>query len=185
MNHRFAIGSFPVTTEQWDFLGSGGLPKTGVSATEIDEWLKEAWVKCGLALRLPSEAEWEYAARAGCSGGFPEGDRLDSREANFLHDDLKQRVGPGQVTPRGSYPPNAFGLQDMLGNVAEWVDGPWHGDLTQIREDGRAGDSDEGLRVVRSGGWDALPRLLRFSARHPLPADRKQDNLGFRLAFDL
>lgn len=183
--HRFAIGTFPVTTDQWDFRGPGALPKTGISALEIDDWLGEAWLKSGLALRLPSEAEWEYAARAGAAGGFPKGDTLDPAEANFLHDDSKQRVGPGRLTPRGTYPPNAYGLQDMLGNVAEWVDGAWCPDLAEISGDGRAGEPGEGARVVRSAGWDALPRLLRFSARHSLPADRRQDNLGFRLAFDL
>ncbi|MCB1132608.1 MAG: SUMF1/EgtB/PvdO family nonheme iron enzyme, partial [Verrucomicrobiae bacterium] len=80
-------------------------------------------------------------------------------------------VGPGTRTPAGTYPANAFGIEDMLGNVAEWVADPWQA------------DGDE--RVVRSAGWDSLPRLLRFSARHPLDRGRRQDNLGFRIAFDL
>lgn len=185
IRHRFALGVFPVTTEQWNFAGSGGLPKTGVSARDIGEWLQKAGARCGLSLRLPSEAEWEYAARAGAAGGFPSGDHITPAEANFLHDDSKQRVGPGGPTLRGSYPPNAFGLEDMVGNVAEWVDGAWSPDLGGIPEDGRATESSEGYRVVRSAGWDALPRLLRLSARYSMPADRCQDNLGFRLAFDL
>ncbi len=167
--HRFAIGVFPVTEDQWDFLGRGTFPKVHVSWDDIRSWLAEAREKCGLPLRLPSETEWEYAARAGSIRGFPKGESITPAEANFLHDDLKTPVGPGRLTPRGSYPPNAFGLEDMIGNVAEWTADTWSPET----------------RVVRSAGWDALPRLLRLSARHPLPPDRRQDNLGFRLAFDL
>jgi len=186
IRHRFALGVFPVTTEQWDFVGAGGLPKTGISALDIDDWLAAAWTKCGVALRLPSEAEWEYAARAGAAGGFPCGDTISPAEANYLHDDSKHRVGPGHLTPRGSYPPNAFGLEDMLGNVAEWTADSWWPDLSRTPADGRPLEvEDEVWRAVRSAGWDSLPRLLRLSARHPLPANRRQDNLGFRLAFDL
>ena len=140
-----------------------------VSWADIQTWLAVAREKCGLLLRLPTEAEWEFAARAGSSSGFPGGDCLSPSEANFLHDEVKNRVGPGHLTPRGTHPPNAFGLEDMLGNVAEW---------TSV-------EGSPGTRIVRSAGWDALPRLLRLSARHPLPLDRRQDNLGFRLAYDL
>ncbi len=167
--HRFGIGVFPVTEAQWDFTGLGTLPKVLVSWLDIQAWLASAREKSGLPLRLPTEAEWEFAARAGSSSGFPSGDSLSPTEANFLHDEAKNLVGPGQLTPRGTYPPNAFGLEDMLGNVAEWTADEW----------------SPGTRVVRSAGWDSLPRLLRLSARHPLPVDRRQDNLGFRLAYDL
>jgi formylglycine-generating enzyme required for sulfatase activity len=186
IRHRFALGVFPVTTGQWEFRNASGLPKTGASWRDIQSWLAEAAERSGIPLRLPSEAEWEYAARAGSHGGFPAGETIGRDEANFLHDDGKVRVGPGHPTPRGTYPPNAFGLEDMLGNVAEWMDDAWRPDLTQIPGDGRPNAGDPfSLRVVRSAGWDALPRLLRLSARHPLPPDRAQDNLGFRLAFDL
>ena len=186
IRHRFALGVFPVTTGQWEFANADGLPVTGASWNDSQLWLETARDRSGLPLRLPSEAEWEYAARAGAYGGFPSGETITPQEANFLHDDGKLRVGPGHPTPRGTYPPNAFGLEDMLGNVAEWTADCWWPDLAQVPEDGRplAGD-DISRRVVRSAGWDSLPRLLRLSARHPLPADRRQDNLGFRLAYDL
>lgn len=169
LRHRFALGVFPVTEGQWDFAGLGSLPKVSVSWNEIQAWLGIAREKCRLSLRLPTETEWEYGARAGSSSGFPHGDQISPTEANFLHDDARNPVGRGHLTPRGSYPPNAFGLEDMLGNVAEWTADEWSPET----------------RVVRSAGWDALPRLLRLSARHPLPLDRRQDNLGFRLAYDL
>ena len=74
----------------------------------------------------------------------------------------------------------------MVGNVAEWTADAWWPDLSNIPHDGRPREGDPfAPRVVRSAGWDALPRLLRLSSRHPLPPDRAQDNLGFRLAFDL
>ncbi|WP_193211782.1 formylglycine-generating enzyme family protein [Luteolibacter marinus] len=186
IGHRFAMGVFPVTVAQWRFEKEGSYPVVDFSWNDIDGWLKEAADKSGLPLRLPSEAEWEFAARAGRSGGFPMGDSIGPTEANFLHDDGKQRIGLGGRTPRGCYPPNGFGLEDMLGNVAEWVADTWSPDLSALPADGRPHlAADAGLRVVRSAGWDALPRLLRLSARHPLPADRRQDNLGFRLACDL
>ena len=183
--HRFALGVFPVTDGQWEFQDAGGFPKVNVSWNSIAKWLLEARERCGLPLRLPSEAEWEYAARAGRGGGFPGGESITAEEANFLHDDGKQRVGPGAVTPRGQYPANGFGLEDMLGNVAEWVADAWSPDLSKVPADGTAFEEEATRRVVRSAGWDALPRLLRLSARHPLPVGRGQDNLGFRLAYDL
>jgi formylglycine-generating enzyme required for sulfatase activity len=185
IGHRFALGVFPVTEKQWRFEGPGGLPMVGISWESIQRWLTEARDASGLPLRLPSEAEWEFAARAGAKGGFPGGDSISPAEANFLHDDAKRRVGPGRLTPRGSYPANAFGLEDMLGNVAEWVADAWWPDLWKVPADGKPFESDGAQRVVRSAGWDGLPRLLRLSARHSLPAARGQDNLGFRLCHDL
>lgn len=169
IQHRFALGVFPVTESQWDFTSGNPLPKVLVSWRDIEEWLEIARWKSQLPLRLPFEVEWEFAARAGSRSGFPRGETITPAEANFLHDDAKNLVGPGRPTPRGSYPANPFGLEDMLGNVAEWTADTW----------------SPASRVVRSAGWDSLPRLLRLSARHPLPAGRRQDNLGFRLAFDL
>ena len=169
IEHRFALGVFPVTESQWNFTSGSPLPKVHVSWHDIQEWLEIARFESQLPLRLPFEAEWEFAARAGSRCGFPMGESITPAEANFLHDDAKNRIGPGGLTPCGSYPPNAFGLEDMLGNVAEWTADAWSPEA----------------RVVRSSGWDSLPRLLRLSARHPLAPDRRQDNLGFRLAFDL
>lgn len=184
ITRRFAIGVFPVTTGQWNFGKPDGLPVVGVSWNRITEWLAIAREKSGLPLRLPSEAEWEFAARAGSLDGFPEGETLSPTEANFLHDDAKQRVGPGCLTPRHTYPPNRFGIEDMLGNVAEWTADSWWSDLTRVPDDGgRHQDTNSPLKVVRSAGWDAMPRLLRLSARHPRPDDCCQDDLGFRLAF--
>lgn len=169
IGRRFAIGVFPVTREQWEFTGLGHYPIVGVSWNDIEAWLPAAREKSGIPLRLPDETEWEFAARAGSDAGFPGGNSITAAEANILHDDQKNRVGPGHLTPRGTYPRNAFGLEDMLGNVAEWTASHGPGDT----------------RIVRSAGWDSMPRLLRLSARHSLPRDRRQDNLGFRLAFDL
>jgi len=182
---RFGLGVFPVTEHGWEFRPAGGLPKVGVSWWDAVAWLGEAGRRCGLPLRLPSEAEWEYAARAGTDGGFPGNAEPTPQQANFLHNEARERVGPGRRTPAGCYPANAFGLEDMLGNVAEWVADAWTPDLRRVPADGSAHSGGDRRRVVRSGGWDALPRLLRLSARHPLDAGRRQDNLGFRLAFDL
>ena len=186
IGHQFAIAVFPLTEAQWNFQNLDGLPRVGISWHDIEIWLQRARDKSGLPLRFPSEAEWEFAARAHCEGGFPNGGTICPSEANFLHDDGKGKVGPGRLTARGTYPPNSFGIEDMLGNVAEWVADHWWPDLARVPKSGKAfQEFQSDSRVVRSAGWDALPRLLRLSARHPLSIGRAQDNLGFRLAYDL
>jgi formylglycine-generating enzyme required for sulfatase activity len=134
--------------------------------------------------RLPTEAEWEYACRAGGRGPFAGGDELSPGEANFLYSEEGRRVGPGRRTPVGSYPANAFGLHDLQGNVGEWVEDAWHPAYGGAPADGSAwgATGDEDRRVIRGGAWDYLPRLLRSAWRDCLPRSHRRDNLGFRLA---
>ncbi|MDB6073602.1 MAG: hypothetical protein JWO89_1242, partial [Verrucomicrobiaceae bacterium] len=122
------------------------------------------------------EVEWEYACRAGSATIFAFGEALESPQANYLYDEHGFKVGPGSRTLPRSYPPNAFGLEDMHGNVCEWVADAWRPSYVASPEDS--------LRVIRGGAWDYMPRLLRSAWRDSAPPKTMRDNLGFRVAFD-
>ena len=145
-----------------------------------------AWLsrETGDAFRLPTEAEWEYACRAGARAAFAVGDELTTADANFLYAEDGRQIGLGRRTPVGRYAPNAFGVHDLHGNVCEWVEDAWHPDYTGAPVDGSAWttESDPARRVIRGGAWDYLPRLLRCAWRDSLPRTHRRDNLGFRIA---
>jgi formylglycine-generating enzyme required for sulfatase activity len=164
---------------------------TWQEAVAYADWLSG---KTGLRFRLPTEAEWEYAARAGGAGYRPWGDDPNQacRYAN-IYDETARKTKPlpwanypcedGQavVAPVGKYAPNRFGLYDMLGNVAEWTcseyDSAYAGGETRCADPNAAG----GRRVLRGGSWTEFPELLRFAYRFPtVPGNRKFD-YGFRL----
>jgi formylglycine-generating enzyme required for sulfatase activity len=146
-------------------------------------WLGE---RTGQPWRLPSEAEWEIACRAGTDTPFSTGDTLPSEAANYLYNEAGERVGPGRRTPVGSHAANSWGLRDMHGNVAEWCADAWRPSYEGAASDGslRLG-SPNCPRAIRGGAWDLLPRLLRSSCRDALPPETRRDNLGFRVALTL
>ena len=141
------------------------------------EWL-------GPEYRLPTEAEWEFAARAGTQTPYPFGGVMDTSHANYYYDEQGNRVGPGVRTPVGMYPKNKYGIADLLGNVCEWVEDGWIPDYYEAPEDGsaRTTATSEPKRALRGGAWDYLPRLLRVSWRDGYPQHKYRDNLGFRIA---
>lgn len=158
----------PVTLVRWD------------DAVAYCAWLSAA---TGRAVRLPTEAEWEKAARGGLDAKrFPWGDRLDRNLANFLSDPA-QKASQG-TTPCRSYPPNGYGLFDMTGNVWEWVhdwyDSGYYSSSPPRNPDG----PDQGpLRIVRGGAWLVGDiRMLSCSHRHKVPADTYSYTIGFRIA---
>jgi len=186
----FELGKTPVTEAQFAaFLGEvsdSNLPVIRVSwedAQSYCAWLSE---QTGESYRLPTEAEREYACRAGSTGPFPSGDMLDTAQVNHLYDENGNRIGPGQRLAVTWGQPNAFGLHDMLGNVCEWVADDWVSNYSTLSPNGAAQslapDSPTSLKVIRGGGWDYLPRLLRSSSRDFAPATTRRDNLGFRIA---
>ena len=179
----FELARDPLTRGQW-FGGEvedPELPVTGISFDEAEEFARQH------GCRLPSEAEWEYACRAGSATVFSHGSALGVADANFLYDESGVAVGRGAPMPVGSHPPNAFGLHDLLGNVCEWTADLWHPGYNGAPGDGlpwMAGGKS-GHRVIRGGAWDHLPRLLRASWRDHAPESARWDNLGFRLARNL
>jgi formylglycine-generating enzyme required for sulfatase activity len=185
----FRMAAFPVTNADLRRFAPGfaagesaDLPAVNVSwlkATAYCGWLA---AETGEPVRLPSEAEWEYACRAGTRTPFHTGAEITPAAANFLYDEHGLRVGLGQRTPAGTYAPNAFGLEAMHGNVCEWCADTWHPDYAAAPADGSAWiDPASERRVIRGGAWDYLPRLLRSSWRDALPASTRRDNVGFRI----
>ncbi len=184
------LGCFPVTVGEYRRFRPGhapdeadDLPVVRVSwheACAYCDWLTE---QTGHGYRLPAEAEWEYACRAGSPAPFAVGDEISLAQANFLYDETGVRIGIGRRTRVGNYPPNAFGLHDFHGNVGEWVADTWHPNYLGAPDDGRAWvESEDNRRAVRGGAWDYLPRLLRSAWRDWRPADQRTDNIGFRVA---
>ncbi len=177
----FKVSRFPVTEALWArFRGAGTgslLPVTRVSWHEACEFVTWLAAATGRGFRLLTEAEWEYCCRAGSTSLFAFGDTLEPAQANYLYDEHGFKVGPGRRTSPGSYQPNGFGLEDMHGNVCEWVADAWRPSYDAA--------PDEEFRVIRGGAWDYMPRLLRSAWRDFAPPGTRRDNLGFRVACDV
>jgi formylglycine-generating enzyme required for sulfatase activity len=143
------------------------------------EWLS---ARSSRVYRLPSEAEWEYACRAGTRTAFSTGDDITPAKASYLYNEIGEHVGTDSRTRAGYFAENPFGLCDLHGNVNEWTQDSWHPDYLGAPVDGRAWiAAGDDRRVVRGGAWDYLPRLLRSSWRDWRRADERADNLGFRV----
>ncbi len=189
----FAVGKYEVTFDEWDacvanggcnaynpsdFAGRGRQPVINVSWNDAQAyvgWLSQA---TGKKYRLPSEAEWEYAARAEITTTYTFGDSITKEQANFFR--LEPNVG---VRPVGSYPANAFGLHDVHGNVWEWVQDCWNDSYQGAPIDGSAwitGDCTK--RVERGGSWFDEAQILRSASRHRNSVVGRFVSLGFRVA---
>jgi len=192
-SYDFALGRFPITCAEYSkFDGrrrneeEAKLPIVNVSwedASAFCSWLAR---QTSTAFRLPTEAEWEYACRAGSATTFSSGHELTPSDANYLYSETGERIGRGERTPGGTYPANVFGICDLHGNVCEWVQDSWHDSYFGAPRDGSPWvDSSSNRRVIRGGAWDYMPRLLRSAWRDALPQGGQRDNLGFRLALTL
>lgn len=194
----FWLGKYEVTQAQWEavmgnnpsyFAGDGRLPVEYVSWNDCQEFLNKLNARVGGAFRLPSEAEWEYACRAGTSTPFYFGETLSTDQANYdgnyIYGAGKQGVYRRRTTPVGSFPANAWGLHDMHGNVWEWCKDDWHGSTYEgAPDEGSAWvDSPRGsLRVHRGGSWNYDPRGCRSANRGRGTPVYRDYYLGFRLA---
>jgi len=186
----FRLGKHEVTVAQWDryraenpraAAGAGGPldhPVTEVSWQDVQGYLQWLNGKTGGNYRLPSEAEWEYAARAGSATKYPWGDVYSADRANGS--------GISGTAPVGSFPANHWKLHDMIGNVWEWTADCWNESYAGAPTDGRAWtQGDCARRVVRGGGYNYLEWNLRVSNRNGYYATTDRvDNVGFRLAQD-
>ena len=187
----FAVGVFEVTFAEWDACRQDG---GCVSFADDEGWgraerpvINESWDdaqayvrwlsgKTGGQYRLPSEAEWEYAARAGTVTPFYFGTSISGRLANCCKD-------YGMTLPGGAFPANGFGLHDMHGNVWEWVQDCWNDSYGGAPSDGSAWQSgDCAKRVLRGGSWYVDPRNLRSANRFRYDSGFRGSDFGFRVA---
>ena len=191
----FAVGKYEVLGFQYrafetatDYSGAeyhgDKAPVTNVSWHDAQAYIEWLNGRTGLKYRLPTEAEWEYAARAGSTTAFHFGDdeSLLSRYANYGG----RNSGPIKA---GSFRPNAWGISDMLGNVWEWVEDCWHRNYESAPSDGRAwvsgcDEADVGA-VVRGGSWNLADGNLRSANRDWSDRAFRDNSSGFRLAQDL
>jgi formylglycine-generating enzyme required for sulfatase activity/class 3 adenylate cyclase len=188
----FAIGQYPVSVREWNdcatakvcaFMGTGkdDAPITNVSWSDAKQFI--AWLASatGKPYRLPSEAEWEYAARAGTQTRYWWGDQPQAGMANCKN--CTDIAGTEQPVKVGSFKPNPFGLYDMGGGVDQWVEDCWHKNYQGAPADGSAWvEGDCGSHVIRSGSWKNDARYVRPSNRDSYDANVRYPTHGFRLA---
>jgi formylglycine-generating enzyme required for sulfatase activity len=193
----FAIGRHEVTFREWDACvaagacprlddrgwGRGDRPVINVTWTEAKAYTKWLSDKTGRKYRLPTEAEWEYAARGSTITPFWWGRDTDRDRAN-CRDCKTTRVAQSQ--PIGSFPPNPFGLFDTAGNAAEWVEDCWNDNYRGAPQDGSAWTTGQcRLRVLRGGSFDNPASYVRPGARFRYDADVRYHGNGFRVVRDL
>lgn len=190
----FAIGKAPVTVGEYRLFSPlhapgepGEWPVVNVTWNEAEAYCTWLNAATGQPFRLPSEAEWEYACRAGSQTCFSVGTEIQLSDANYLYSEQGERIGLGRRQAVGLYPANNYGLHDFHGNVCEFTRDTWHADFLGAPCDGQAWitDSRSNQSVIRGGAWDYLPRLLRSAWRDSLPRQERRDNVGFRLALTL
>ena len=204
----FYMGVLEVTQEQYEavmgvnpssFKGAKN-PVENVSWDDAVEFCKKLSARTGKTVRLPTEAQWEYACRAGTITAFHTGDALKPGQANA---DFTQPSNPGvldrimawlgmssakktlQTTPAGSFSPNGLGLYDMHGNIWEWCS-DWYGEdyyANSPKTDPQGPDSGS-ARVLRGGGWYFIPRHCRSAFRLGDSPDLRNLLIGFRVAVD-
>jgi formylglycine-generating enzyme required for sulfatase activity len=195
IGRRFAIGRYPVTCDEYDRFcearrrekpddqgwGRERRPVINVSWDDAQAYI--AWLsqETGKAYRLPSEAEWEYACRAGTTTRYSFGDAITPDQANY--DDS----GLGHTREVGAYPANPWRLHDMHGNVWEWAEDDWHENYHGAPADGSAwkytgATRNPRLCVLRGGSWSRFSRACRSACRSRSGSVNRNGNVGFRLA---
>jgi formylglycine-generating enzyme required for sulfatase activity len=191
----FAVSRLELTFAEWDACvahgdcdprvrdswGRGRQPATSVNWHDARRYV--AWLSrvTGRPYRLLSEAEWEYAARAGTSTAYSWGDEIGERNANC--NGCGSRWDAKQAAPVGSFAANAFGLHDMHGNVWEWVEDCYHTSYYSGPTDGSPWTEDGvcNVRVVRGGSWYFIPQNLRSAIRGWFAIEDRDFNFGIRV----
>jgi formylglycine-generating enzyme required for sulfatase activity len=207
----FAMGRYPVTVGEWrvfveavgwepqgelDWLAPGfpqtdAHPVVGVTWHDAQRYLQWLCEATGKRYRLPSEAEWEYACRAGTRSAFSFGDTITPEQANydgsFTYNGGPRGAYRGGTTPSGMFPPNPWGLYDMHGNVWEWVQDVVHDNYEGAPLDGSAWETggDAARRILRGGSWLYNPRYLRSALRNGFSSVLSNDIVGFRVVREL
>jgi formylglycine-generating enzyme required for sulfatase activity len=200
----FFMGKYPVTQKQWQAVAAlekvkidlesdpsnfkgDNLPVGCVSWDSVQEFCARLSQRTNQAYRLPSEAEWEYACRAGTTTPFYFGETISTDLANY---NGNYTYGQGQkgeyrekTTEVGIFPANPFGLYDMCGNVWEWCEDKWHENYISAPIDGSAWTSlsDNDKRLLRGGSWYHYARCCRSANRVRSSRDNRNYSYGFRV----
>ncbi|NJM73838.1 MAG: SUMF1/EgtB/PvdO family nonheme iron enzyme [Scytonema sp. RU_4_4] len=201
----FFMGKYPMTQAQWravaalprierdlepnpsHFKGNDHCPVESVFWYDVIEFCGRLSRRAGREYRLPSEAEWEYACRAGTTTPFHFGQTITNKLANYdarvtFANEPKGKYR-GETTPVGTFSPNAFGLYDMHGNVWEWCADNWHPTYQGSPKDGSVWISDNDYRLLRGGSWYFNPDGCRSACRFYYDAGGGDvRSLGFRVA---
>jgi formylglycine-generating enzyme required for sulfatase activity len=179
----FYMGKYAVTQEQWEAVMGNNpsrdkgpkLPVTNVSWNDCQEFIKKLNENTKGDYRLPTEAEWEYACRAGTTTAYSFGANITPQDANYDDSNI------GEPVAVGSYKPNAFGLYDMHGNVCEWCE-DWYGDHPAGAVTDPKGRATGECRVLRGGSFGGDESLARSSFRYNAAPTLRGYGVGFRLA---
>jgi formylglycine-generating enzyme required for sulfatase activity len=179
------------------FAQSGAHPVTCASWNDAKAYAAWLSAKSGHRYRLPSASEWEYAARSGTAAALPWADASDACSGANVADQSAARRFPGWAAfscddgyvftaPVGTFKPNGFGLNDMLGNVFQWTEDCWHPDYAGAPTDGSArADGDCSERELRGGSWFSTPAYVRANYRNHFAADYRTSSVGIRLVRDI
>jgi formylglycine-generating enzyme required for sulfatase activity len=186
ISRPFYLGKYAVTQEQWvavtgknpSVIKERKHPVETVSWDEVQTFIQRLNEPEGTnRYRLPTEAEWEYAVRAGTTSAYSFGDNANQLEHYAWYEDNSNK----QTHPVGQKQPNPWGLYDMHGNVWEWVQ-DWYGEYSQSAVTDPTGPSGGDGRVLRGGSWSSNARYLRSANRSNYAPDNRYECLGFRLA---
>jgi formylglycine-generating enzyme required for sulfatase activity len=182
----FYMGVFPITQAEWQavmsnnpsrFLGDDR-PVEMVSWEDCQEFCQQLRQLTSKPIRLPTEAEWEYACRAGTSGDYCKGnDKRALRKVGWYDGNSND-----QTHPVGYLAPNAWGLYDMHGNVWEWCQ-DWYGTYSAENQTDPKGASSGDSRVLRGGSWCDCPELCRAALRYRSAPSARGNNVGCRVCF--
>lgn len=197
INYSFFMGKYQVTQAQWqsvmgsnpsDFKDCANCPVEQVSWDDAQSFINELNESDdGFLYRLPTEAEWEYACRAGITTHFAFGDSLSSDQANFdgnyPYGGAAKGVDQQKTTAVGSFAPNALGVYDMHGNVYEWCEDWYHATYAGAPTDGSAwlSGGEQKYRVLRGGSWVSHASALRSACRFNVTPDFCNSYFGFRV----
>ncbi|SAL60296.1 serine/threonine kinase [Caballeronia peredens] len=197
--HPYAIGKTEVTVEQWNACAEAGActriaadgdappansPMRNVSWDDAQVYVKWLSKLGGKSYRLPTEAEWEYAARGGTQSTYWWGDQMKKGTADCK--DCGEPYRPEAPTPVASFAANPYGLYDMNGSVWEWVADCWHGSYKNAPADGRAWDDPScSVRVIRGGSWREGAAYMQSATRFKYSSSVRQSQNGFRVARDM